>query len=195
MDFDREHLEVAAKAVGLVAALLAFYSGWIQRPLIAVWKWMVAVAKMPARVSDIVNEMNTGDESIHASVRRIERDLCVLTQRQRILADDAEDAIVETDHNGLVVWVNRTYSRLMGKTLDEVHGHGWTAVVPADDRERLAQDWLTVVADRREYQRFDQRFIGPDGSEFTARVRTRAVKASGSEIIGWVSLIRKIATP
>jgi PAS domain S-box-containing protein len=188
---DRENLEFVGIAVGIVAGIFAFWHRWIWPVLRASWGWLVALARMPNRVSEMFRDMQSGDESIHASVRRIETGLCGLTQRQRILVDEAEDAVVETDAGGLVTWVNRTYTRLTGCTLEEVAGHGWHVVIPENERDALIENWADVIADKREYQRYEQNFIGADGSVFRARVRTRAVK-TGDAISGYVALVRKV---
>lgn len=105
---------------------------------------------------DILSKMDyeftsNGGKSIKDAINRIE--LRQISQEHRIHAilSHWPLAFFESDSNGMCIWVNKTYSRLTGKSIDELRGNGWLNVIAEEDREKVSKEWFSSIDQQREF--------------------------------------------
>lgn len=64
-------------------------------------------------------------------------------------------AVFRTDESGGIVWVNRTFCRLMGVTPAEVMQFGWVNIIDDEHeegyRDKVVTMWLHAVKNKREF--------------------------------------------
>ena len=83
--------------------------------------------------------------------------------RYQMLAQSVPTGIFHTDALGGCIWVNRAWTSLTGRTLDECRGRRWLNVVHPDDRARVSAAWDGALASGAEYAG-KHRILTPDGT-------------------------------
>lgn len=112
-----------------------------------------------------------GGDSMRDLMDRVETELSLSNERQRARMLDAPEMIFETDRDGYCIWVNRTYSRAVGRSLTELIGHGWVNGIAESDRDKVVDEWYKSVSEDREFElTFD--FQTADGAPFTVACRS-----------------------
>jgi len=82
------------------------------------------------------------DEIVQAKLRESEG-------RFRALVEGAEQAVWETDAQGMVVTDSPSWRAYTGQSLEEWMGKGWVNAVHPEDREGALRQWQEAVAGRR----------------------------------------------
>ena len=115
--------------------------------------------------------MPNGGSSMKDQLNRLESDMALANERQRARMLDTPEMIFETDAEGHCVWVNRTYSKAVQRSLTELLGHGWVNGIAVHDRERVVSEWFKAVQEDREFEmEFD--FLDLDGNHFPVTCRS-----------------------
>ncbi|MGB3653106.1 MAG: PAS domain S-box protein, partial [Rivularia sp. (in: cyanobacteria)] len=83
-------------------------------------------------------------------------------RRYQTLAEASPVAIVNTDVDGLCIYLNQHWSELTGLSIEESLGEGWVKILHPDERERIYQAWKRAVKKRTVFSS-DHRFLRPDG--------------------------------
>jgi PAS domain S-box-containing protein len=155
-----EYAVVITATTALISALVVARKKWIKPMISAVLQWTEIVRK----IDYIFNELTpNGGQSIKDEISEIHTEINTVRERQRALSADGLEALFETDINGNCVWVNRTYTRVVGRDISEVLGHGWQNTIALEDRERVVTEWYKSVKEDREFHCL-YRFIKPDGT-------------------------------
>ena len=118
--------------------------------------WLAAGASEGAARVRCVSHDVTELESVEATVARIE-------DRFRAGADLAPIPIWIARPGEGLVWANRTWLDLRGRTLDEERGFGWVAGVHEDEATALDRRFAERLEGRAEFQ-FDLRMRRADGA-------------------------------
>lgn len=168
----------------ITGAAVAFHHK-VVRPVLAL---VADMRKTHATVERILLQIGpNGGASLRDSVDRIEHAIALAERRQRAMLQDQPHGVLEFDEEGAVLWVNRTYLRWSGRTMEESVGTGWVNAVHAGDRNRVVEEWRAAVAEARD-SASEHRILRPDGDAVPVRVQTYAIRAEGL-IMGWLSLV------
>lgn len=142
---------LAALTAGGGVLFFAFRWAWQKaRPVLA------SLDDLPgliAQVADVAAEvkMNSG-ASLKDAVIRVERRLAHLDSRQWALLQDVEHAILESDVDGALVKMNRTYLRWTGRAPSELLGSGWRNAVHPNDVDAVVTAWTAAVKGVRDVE-------------------------------------------
>ena len=126
--------------------------------------------------------------SLADSVHRTEKKVDFLGARHLADLNSARMAIVETDQDGKVIWVNRAYVKLTGKSLAAVEGDGWINVIAPESRANVEAMWARTVAARRALDE-DIAFINADDHVFVAHVVAHPIVSDRHEFHGYLAEI------
>jgi PAS domain S-box-containing protein len=142
-------------------------------------------------IKDIVNDVKKSVqaiESTHMDTQKlISLALDKLDQRQRIMLNDHECGIFETDADGLCVWINKRYSELTGRSFDEMRGYGWTATIHDEDRERIQENWNSAMHSHS-YFEYTYRFRKPTGEELRVSCKASPIRSNG-KLLGYMGVV------
>jgi PAS domain-containing protein len=89
--------------------------------------------------------MRDAVDGIDARVCRVEEAVQLHSQVSNLIMLDSGIAVFETDVRGDFVSTNRTYQRLVGRTLEEVRGKGWINCVAEPDRNEVFAEWSVLM--------------------------------------------------
>lgn len=131
-----------------------------------------------------------GGTSIKDIINRIDKAICLSSERQRAILADSANAIFEADETGNFVWVNRTYMRLTHRSFFELTGTGWINSVSKKDRQRIMDAWALSIAQQREFSE-DLDLELPNGDYIPVSVNTYIMKDPQRNILGYIGIITK----
>ena len=97
-------------------------------------------------------------------------------------------AVIRTDENGSLIYVNRHYQRLLGVAAHEVMGEGWVNVIHPEERLKIYKMWKDAVASKREFSE-DIRFLRPDGVEVFGHANVYREINSDGDLRGYLGVI------
>ena len=151
--------------LGTFGAAVAFIAGCATLYKVVLkpgYKMFKKLQKVLDTVERIEKEFSpNGGGSMKDTLNRIEARQMKSEQRQKVLLLDSDDLIYETDANGETTWVNRTYTRITSKGIDELKGSGWISCVHYDDQEKVMETWKTCFAQSRDFD-MNFRMVTPD---------------------------------
>ncbi len=140
---------------------------------------------MMNKVDKIFDELTpNGGTSIKDKIDRMDSGLALVQQVQQAMAADTESALFRTDSEGRCVWVNRTYTRIVGMNLAEVLGHGWQNAIAQEEREIVVAEWYKSVEENREFS-MNYNFETPDGVKTLCKCRSYKLVDSKGDLIGY----------
>lgn len=117
-----------------------------------VFKPIMMLPQFMDQVDAIAKELRTnGGSSLKDVVMRMNDNVTRILARNRAISQLDPRPIFETDRDGLCVWVNRSYLRLVGLSMPELIGHGWKNILNVEDYSRVVTDWQSAVLEKREY--------------------------------------------
>ena len=192
-------IEIGKVVGGVIVALTAV---WKIAPKI--WAklvgWMMhemqeQINQMSSDITFIVSEIKTnGGASLRDSVIRNEEILGRIESMtwsnievQRARMDNDAEMIFITGKDGNCTWVNRSYARHTGRTIEEIKGSGWVNVVHPLVREEVKEAWYEAVKHNREFEMVI-RFLDTAGVEFSADVRSYKMTSSDGKTIGFMGV-------
>ncbi len=167
------NLEYVAQLVGYISviggaawALLKYTKqlyNWICVQINTINNIQTSLTKIDLDVGILKKELqHNGGSSLKDYVSRLETELIKQEKRQKALIQDLVYGTFETDSTGKVVYVNRTYCRITGRTPDELVGTGWINCISSESREDINEKWLDTISENRElHETFS--FILPTG--------------------------------
>lgn len=156
-----------------------------------------SLALLASQVQNINAELKpNGGSSLRDSINRIEqcqkeisiRQL-ISDQRQRAILSDMNFGVLETDAQGNCVWANRMYTRLTGRSLDELVGKGWINTIAHDERDRVLEDWNSAIEDCREFES-TYHVATPDGERIRITARTIKMRGTRGEPLGYIEVVQ-----
>lgn len=205
--FGRYWQEIAAVAGGLT--IIFSLTGHLQRivqNLMVVIRNVIKFARYPKRINLIetaltenghkldclTNKLNevmaefkpNSGSSLRDSVNEImKRQSRAEIIRRRTIDDDGR-LIWETDETGAAVFISEALAEILGMSPTEALGWGWTSAIHDDDKERVTEEWMKAVKEKRSFQqyyRFETRGRAP------VRVAGRAYPIRlGNDVVGFV---------
>ena len=100
--------------------------------------------------------------------------------RYQMLAHSVPTGIFHTDAQGGCIWVNRAWTSLTGRRLEDCRGRRWLNVVHPDDRARVSAQWEEAAASGAPYA-MEHRILTPDGTvRWVKCSATRSVADDGT---------------
>ena len=158
-------IEVLGILAGSLTAIYIFYRKVLKAPICKICDAVERLYLLPSRVEHVFNELSVNSgKSIKDSIRRLEevevlliRDAIsrleesqlIIIDKHRILLDDHQIGLIETDSNGEVIWANNTYLELVDANLEDILGNGWVNVVAPEFREHIYNLWLDAIEQKR----------------------------------------------
>jgi len=169
-------------AVGAgVSATILIYTKVIKPVVLHFSQWY----EMLDKVDKIFEEVTpNGGSSIKDKIDHIDTQVQLSQQVQQAMAADTKAALFRTDADGNVVWVNRTYTRTVGRDVAECLGHGWHNVIAPEERDTVIAEWYKAVEDDREFY-LDVTLITPTGIRTLVRVRSYKLVNAKGDILGY----------
>lgn len=122
---------------------------------------------------------NSGS-SVKDSIKRIEDNIIVLMNKNRIILDDYHTGIIETNEKGEITWANATYLELTNRDLRETIGNGWINSVHPEDRNKVYEEWTKAFEQFRNFES-SFRVMKQDGS--ILKVQAHAFPIKGKQRI------------
>lgn len=97
-------------------------------------------------------------------------------------------AIVRTDVEGKLIYVNRHYQRMLGVAAHEVTGDGWINVIHPSERDKIYKLWHQAVENQREFNE-DITFVRSDGREMFGHANVYKEIDSKGRLRGYLGVI------
>ena len=158
MNFDNS-LEIIGIALSLAGGFCASMAwGWkfIVKPTIKLYKSQQGLVDS---VEDIKKELTTnGGSSIKDTVNRIDRRQIMIDKRSKAIFYNIEQAILEVDENGNILWANELFHKMMGTK--NLKGLDWVSYIDEPQRENFLREFESCSEKLREL-RFET--ISTDG--------------------------------
>jgi len=152
-------LEIIGIVLSLVGGFCASVAwGWkyIIKPTIRLYKSQQGLVDS---VEDIKKELTTnGGSSIKDTVNRIDRRQIMLDKRSKAIFYNIEQAILEVDENGNILWANELFHKMMGTK--NLKGLDWVSHIDEPQRENFLREFESCSEKLREL-RFET--ISTDG--------------------------------
>ncbi len=186
------------KVVGAVGvALAAFwkiapklwsaFKGWIMQDIHA------QICQMSKDITYIVSEIQTnGGSSIKDALLRNEKALARIesmshsnVEIQKARMDNDSQLIFITDAIGNCLWVNRSYSRLSGRSAEELRGSGWINAISPDEREDDKNAWYEAAESNREFE-MRVTYQNTLGVQFEVDIRSYKMTSPNGETTGYM---------
>ena len=158
MNFDNS-LEIIGIVLSLAGGFCASMAwGWkfIVKPTIKLYKSQQGLVDS---VEDIKKELTTnGGSSIKDTVNRIDRRQIMIDKRSKAIFYNIEQAILEVDENGNILWANELFHKMMGTK--NLKGLDWVSYIDEPQRENFLREFESCSEKLREL-RFET--ISTDG--------------------------------
>jgi PAS domain S-box-containing protein len=104
----------------------------------------------------------------------------------RHLATMAPVGIIQTDAQGLCLFVNDQWCRLTGLSAEASRGDGWRAALHPEDRARIDAAWEEAVRTGQEFAA-DHRFLRPSGEVRWSSARAVALHDAQGRVTGYLA--------
>lgn len=152
------------------------------------------------RLQRVMKEvMPNGGSSLRDAVGRIEVSVADQAQYLRVMAgtmranldSDPYRALFETDADGANLWVNKTYLRWVNRSMQELLGWGWLACISDSDRERVREEWLSCVRERRQFQA-RYHLVDSAGERIEVDCHVVPIPEGASVVERYVGVIRRV---
>jgi len=136
---------------------------------------------------DAIDRTNTEHVGLYKTLSNIETLVENNVEVQRARMDNDEQMIFLTDAKGNITWVNRSYSRHTGRTINEVKGSGWINVLHPAGREACVEEWYDSVKHNREFERVCD-LVDTAGVQFRVDVRSYKMTDSDNKTTGYMGI-------
>lgn len=86
-----------------------------------------------------------GNGSIKNAIRRIDRNVNRLTERQKIAMNMQNIAFWISDEKGMCIYASPELCKVMGRSESEIIGDNWSSWLIHEDKERVFEEWMFAV--------------------------------------------------
>jgi len=178
---------ITAFASILVAIIIIYKKGI--RPILKHFKnWYLMIDKIDKIFEEITPN---GGTSIKDIIDIIEYKVDIVSERQKSMLHENDAALVETDEEGEVIWVNRTCTRLVQRDASELMKTGWVNVVTSEDRDRVIEEWHEAVKDKREINIYFS-LETPGGNKIPVKTRSYVLRNPKDKLLGFLASIETL---
>ena len=190
-----DQVQDIAKLVGAVVAIGSSAWGgyrWLWPRVAPYLSAFAALNTLPAAINEIRKEVKpNGGSSMRDELRRYGHDVRQLGATMRAYFENSDDGLFEADSHGRFSYINETLRRWCDRSRSDLFGFGWFSCVADHDRDKVRDEWLEAVAEKREFR---QRFamVSAAGNEFSVDVLARPVPdAVTGDVTVYVGHIRR----
>jgi len=181
-----------ATSLGVIAGgiISAYY--WVWPRFSKLWasyrERVKAKNDLPAKLDALIANQQANHESTTTKISAVAADVATLASITRARADaNPHEANFEANAEGMLIAVNKTYTRWVNRELKEVLNHGWKNTVHPLDRDRVSEEWdQTVIEGRASNMKY--RLLDGTLVEATATPIPEGVIPCER----WVGVIRKV---
>jgi PAS domain S-box-containing protein len=111
-------------------------------------------------------------------------------QRLPALARVAPVGLFRADASGQYLYVNEHWCRLVGLSLDDARGWGWTAALHPEEGERVANAWAAAISQGREFK--GEFRLADRGTTRWVECYARPERISAGRIISYIGTLTDI---
>lgn len=163
------------------------------------WKIVIPVGKHLTRTFTLIEEIeklcrelepNHGS-SIKDAIHRIEARLMLIEARNDALLSDHSFGIFHCDKSGSNLYVNRTYSRMLAASSEDLLGFGWKNFIEDAELERYDKEWKEAFEDGREFKG-KLVFTTSDGRHVRTSIKTYVLHDLSNSVIGYLGLVSNL---
>lgn len=187
--FSGDQIEYLAKllvAVGVIAGSAT--AAW-KKGVVPAWRLASNISKILNSIEGIKLQLEpNGGGSMRDAIDRIEARIITHEQRQRLVLMDSPIAIFETDANGGCVYVNRTYSRWTGRSLEDLQGMGWINVISLENRDEVMKEWNKALKQIREFS-MAYNMVTINGESIRIQCNAFPMFDSKKNLTGWLGIV------
>jgi PAS domain S-box-containing protein len=98
------------------------------------------------KLKKILSETRTnGGSSLKDQLNKIERKLEHVNLSIETGQNLSNKPMFKADKDGECVWANTVYSRITGRTMEELKGAGWINIICKHDLERVVKEWEFAI--------------------------------------------------
>jgi PAS domain S-box-containing protein len=107
------------------------------------------------------------------------------------LTNLAPVALVRSDTNGRVIYVNDTFGQIFGRDRDEILGDGWSSAVHPDDLRQVKNEWQHTVVTGSPYVA-EYRVLRSDGQVIWVFAQTTPIRGAEGNLTGYIGTLTDI---
>ena len=181
VDILRDYSLYATGASAALGLIIFLYRKAVKPMFVALQTYYQAIEKIDKIFDEITPN---GGTSMKDKIDKIDDNLHLWQEIQLAMAADTKAALFRTDSEGNCVWVNRTYTKIVGRSFSEILGHGWQNVISQEDREKVVAEWYKSVEENREFS-MDYNFETPDGEKTLVKGRGYKLVNSKGDLLGY----------
>ena len=186
------------------------FTGWVlfEDTLLALWIWesqrlLFHVATHQAEQQllheAIEREVSEHLEALHdenVKYKQIQASLQSSEAKFRSLGESSPDGIFLADATGQWTYSNSQAMKLTGLDNKETLGHGWTAAIHPDDKEKVLGLWRQALQERKDFTQ-EFRLMTPAAAVSWVLCRTAAIRyeaGGANQSSGYVGTLKDISS-
>lgn len=184
----------AAVATGVTAISVFAYGVWkyllipVSRLISDTHSFITDALPVLVNIAD--QFQTNGGKSLRDVIDRIEIKLAHNYSIATILLQESADAIFVTDGRGHCTWVNDTYTKWTGLSLEQSLGRGWHEAIALKDRELVYNEWEDAIKSKAN---FTGHYWWTDGvREFPVRCRTKLTIDHKGKMAGAIGIVKRL---
>ena len=133
------------------------------------------------------DEITLLGETIHAAHRKVGQSFEEL-ERLALVARKTTNAVLITDIERRVVWVNEGFTRITGYTLDEVRGRVPGSILQCGKTDRSAIATMRAAMNDHQGCRVELLNVAKDGREYWLDIEIQPMRDSGGVVTGFMAI-------
>lgn len=145
------------------------------------------------KLKKILAETRTnGGASLRDQLNKIERKLEHVNLSIETGQNLSNKPMFKADAQGDCIWANTVYSRITGKTMEELKGSGWINIICKQDLERVVKEWEFAIRKKIIFQSEFCITAGKDGKRFKVSMTAHPILYD-HELLGYLGTWESIA--
>lgn len=204
-NIDTDQLIVAGKVVGALLSIGAGIGATIRYWLWPAYqrasnnvKYLFHIAQNADNIHAIIQKELThnGGSSLKDAVRRIENEVQSNSMNSKFKAylSLQKEPIWESDSDGNCEWVNDSYIRLTGYSLDHLKNMGWMNIVKHEERPYINNEWKRSIAEKRTFNNI-LTIVSSNGQEHKVYAHGYPVISHTGEVTGYIGIFDFVESP
>lgn len=116
---------------------------------------------------------------------RVEKGVTLVSERQRAGMSASISLSLEMDPQGRVVWASRSLLGTLGRSIDDVRGHGWVNCICGDCRDRVLSEWKLALSEERDFQA-EMTLCDFHGHDLSMECYAQCLRAENRDVLGYL---------
>lgn len=104
------------------------------------------------KIQDTINHISAQVEELGVSAKTLRRQYKKVEALQKSILNISDIPTFETDEKGKLYFVNKAYTKFLGRTFEEVKDYGWVNIIHPDDRVRVKDEWFSALKEHRNFE-------------------------------------------